>query len=95
MLRSIIRNKIRKERLFVVVAFHKFLRNCALNESNIVRPVTNMKPLANHKENKKKSISNSRTTLVYESNKNSQIKEKLEKSQTKTQLQPAENKHAS
>jgi len=29
MIRSILRNKVRKERLVVVVAFHRFLRNCS------------------------------------------------------------------
>ena len=30
MIRSIVRNKVRKERLVVVVAFHRFMRNCAM-----------------------------------------------------------------
>ncbi len=30
MMRSILRNKTRKERLVMVVAFHRFARNCAL-----------------------------------------------------------------
>lgn len=51
--------------MFVVVAFHKFIRNCALSDPSLMKPITNIKPLSSHKENKKKSISNSRTTLVY------------------------------
>lgn len=33
MIRSIVRNKVRKERLVVVVAFHRFLRNCSMVKS--------------------------------------------------------------
>jgi CRISPR/Cas system CMR-associated protein Cmr3 (group 5 of RAMP superfamily) len=97
MIRSIIRNKIRKERLVVVVAFHRFIKNCslmrtdtitlptAISKTNVLKECrpsiiyNTQSECANNqsaKLNSRKSDYNSRTTLVCDSNKTSQIRDK-------------------
>lgn len=87
MIRSIVRNKVRKERLVVVVAFHRFMRNCALTERTAIAKPTLLKEFkqsnTSHSEAtiaqkpaNKKSNCNSRTTLQYESNRTSQARDR-------------------
>jgi hypothetical protein len=75
----------------MVVAFQRFIRNCALlkpkDSKTVLKAIVNSNiqssgTLAGGRD-KKSSITNSRTTLQYESNKTSQVKETRDKSAIK------------